>query len=47
MRFIETACGLLSDDEGERTEAARRYTRLTDYVTDKIMESTDESLGKV
>ena len=38
---------MLSQDEGEWSEAAKKYTRLTDYVTDRIMESNHASMKKV
>ena len=47
MKFTDIGKKLLSEDEGERSEAAKKYTRLTDYVIDRIMESTLTSMKKV
>ena len=47
LGLTETARGLLSERQDVRTAAAKKYTRLTDYVMDRIMESTVESLGDV
>ena len=47
LKLTETARGLLSDDEAVRKAAAVKYTRLTDYVMDRIMESGDPSLRDV
>ena len=47
MQFTETALGLQSNNVDEQTAAARKYTQMTDYVTSRIMESTDEPLRKV
>ena len=49
MGFTATARDLLSDDEEKQFEAAEKYTRLTDCVTDRILESSEpsESLREV
>ncbi|CAI7999446.1 Deoxynucleoside triphosphate triphosphohydrolase SAMHD1 [Geodia barretti] len=44
LELTETARGLLSDEEAVRKAAAVKYTRLTDYVMDRIMESGEPSL---
>jgi HD superfamily phosphohydrolase len=44
LKLTETAGRLLSADNAVRTEAAKKYTRLTDYVMDRIMESNDQAL---
>ena len=47
MGFTATARDLLSDNEGKQFEAAEKYTRLTDCVTDRILESNEPSLREV
>jgi HD superfamily phosphohydrolase len=44
LELTETARGLLSSEEAVRKAAAVKYTRLTDYVMDRIMESGEPSL---
>ena len=44
LQLTKTARDLLSESGDE---AARKYTRLTDYVTDRIMDSTDRTLKEV
>lgn len=45
LQLTETARDLLSGNGNEA--AAMRYTRLTDYVTHQIMDSTEGSLREV
>ena len=47
MGFTATARDLLSDDKEKQLEAAKKYTRLTDCVTDRIMGSIEDSLSEV
>ena len=47
LQLTETARDLLSGDAETAQTAARKYTRLTDYVKDRIMDSEDESLKEV
>jgi HD superfamily phosphohydrolase len=44
MGFTAIARDLLCDDKERRFEAAEKYTRLTDCVTDRILESNEPSL---
>ena len=41
--FTAIARDLLCDDKERRFEAAEKYTRLTDCVTDRILESNEPS----
>ena len=43
MGFTAIARDLLCDDKERRFEAAEKYTRLTDCVTDRILESNEPS----
>ena len=43
MGFTEIARDLLSDDKEKQLEAAKKYTLLTDSVTDRILECTELS----
>ena len=47
LKLTETACDLLSGDAERAQAAARKYTRLTDYVKDRIMDTEDDSLKEV
>ena len=47
LKLTETARDLLSGDEAATQAAAKKYTRLTDHVKDRIMDSEEVSLEEV
>ena len=47
LKLTEIARDLLSRDEAVTQAAAKKYTRLTDHVKDRIMNSEEESLEEV
>lgn len=46
MGFAEIARELLCGDKERENEAAKKFTRLTDYVTDQILDRADLNRAK-
>lgn len=46
MGFTKIAQELLCGDEMRENEAAKKFTRLTDYVTDQILDHADLGRAK-